>query len=60
MKPPNCNTTEHYYINDSSNVEEASDRMKRILDPKYEKANLNKLVTDAIYLDNYEQDKLLK
>ena len=60
MKPPNCNTTEHYFINDPSNVEEASDRIKRILDAKYEKANLNKLVRDAIYLDRAEQDKLLK
>ena len=23
IKPPNCNTTEHYFINDPSNVEEA-------------------------------------
>ena len=61
IKPPsNCNTTEHYFINDPSNVEEASDRMKRILDTKYEKANLNKLLSDTIYLDNHEQDKLLK
>ena len=49
MKPPNCNLTEHYFINDPSNVEEASDRMKRILDAKYEKANLNLLVRDATY-----------
>ena len=34
--------------------------MKRILDAKYEKANLNKLVRDTIYLDRDEQDKLLK
>ena len=60
MKPPNCNTTEHYFINDPSNVKEASDRIKRILDAKYEKANLNKLVRDAIYLDRAEQDKLFK
>ena len=60
MKPPNCNTTEHYFINDPSNVKEASDRIKRILDAKYEKANLNKLVRDAIYLDSHEQDKLFK
>ena len=39
MKPPNYNTTEHYFINDPSNVQEASDHMKRILDAKYEKAN---------------------
>ena len=43
MKSSNCNTIEHYFINDPSNVEEASDRIKRILDDKYEKANLNKL-----------------
>ena len=54
MKPPNCNLTEHYFINDPSNVEEASDRMKRILDAKYEKANLNLLVRDATYLNKYE------
>ena len=60
MKPSNCNTTEHYLINDPSNVEKASDRIKFILDAKYEKANLNKLVRDAIYLDRAEQDKLLK
>ena len=60
MKPPNCNLTEHYFINDPSNVEEASDRMKRILDAKYEKANLNLLVRDATYLNKYEQDTLFK
>ena len=60
MKPPNCNLIEHYFINDPSNVEEASDRMKRILDAKYEKANLNLLVKEATYLNKCEQDTLLK
>ena len=60
MKLPNCNLTEHYFINDPSNVEEASDRMKRILDTKYERANLYLLVRDATYLSEYEQNTLLK
>ena len=54
MKPPNCNTTEHYYISDPSNIEDAKDRMKRILHAKYEKANLNQLVKESTYFSKYE------
>ena len=34
--------------------------MKRILDAKYEKANLNLFVRETTYLNKYEQDTLFK
>ena len=41
-------------------LQSATDRIKRILDAKYEKANLDEIVHECSYLTDDEQSKLLK
>ena len=43
-----------------SSTKEATDRVVKILDSKYEKANLNKIVEDANNLDANQKQMLLK
>jgi hypothetical protein len=59
MKESNCSVTNSYFIHDSPAVEDSTDRVKRILDAKYEKADLTALVKDMTYLSKEEQASLL-
>jgi len=49
----------YIYAIESTTIQEATDRMKRILDAKYEKADLDKTVNDITYLNNEEKSQLL-
>ena len=49
-----------YHIQDSFSVDEASERIKRILDAKYEAANLDDVIQDCTHLSEIEQQKLLR
>ena len=59
MKDSNCTVSNSYFIHDSPAVEDSTERVKRILDAKYEKANLTQLVKKMTYLSKEEQDSLL-
>ena len=59
MKPINC-TNESFFVQDSEIVEDAVERIKNILDAKYEAADLDQIVTDSVHSNNYEQQKLLQ
>ena len=59
MKDSNCTVSNSYFIHDSPAVEDSTERVKRILDAKYEKADLTQLVKKMTYLSKEEQDSLL-
>ena len=60
MKPINCDIKTHFTIRDSTRVQSEIQRIKKILDANYQKANLPKIVKDLIYLNSIKQKKLLK
>ena len=59
MKPISCTRNTHYNINESGATKVETERLKRILDAKYEKANLQKVVGDCNHLKKIEQTSLL-
>ena len=59
MKPINC-TNESVFVHYSEIAEEAIERMKYILDAKYEAADLEQIVAESVHLDNNEQQVLLQ
>ena len=63
MKPRECTLEDSFYAQDSaltySAVADASDRLKRILDTKYEKTNLGWEVEKCTNLNEQERHKLL-
>ena len=58
MKPIECTIEESYHINESSSVQEATDRMQRILDAKYEPADLDAIIKSYNHLNIDKQRKL--
>ena len=50
MKPPNAQIHSHYHIEDSVDLDEATDRLRTILDAKYEPADLDEVMTDSEHL----------
>ena len=50
----------HFTIQDSKNVKNATKRVKKILDVKYKKVNLKKIVNNSKYLNNDKQSHILK
>ena len=58
MKPEDATEQEHFNISDSTQVDEATMRIKDILDAKYEKADLDKIVAGCDYLDATQQHQL--
>ena len=60
MKPVDCNQKEHLSIQDSDRVSKETKRIKKILDAKYKKANLDELVPTLNYLNKNKQNKLYK
>ena len=60
MKPVDCNQKEHLSIQDSEHVSKETKRIKKILDAKYKKANLEELVPTLKYLNKVKQTKLYK
>ena len=60
MTPRDCEIKSHFAIAESNSVKEATGRIKRILDAKYEKANLKQVIKKLNYLTKVEQKVLLK
>ena len=60
MKPFESTRKTHFSISDSTRVTSETERIKRILDAKYEKANLKQIARKAIHLTTREQEKLFK
>ena len=60
MKPRDSTYETHFAISDSKNVVQATRRIKKILDAKYEKANLKEITKQLNYLSKDEQKQLLK
>jgi len=44
MKPQEASRRDSYHVNDSKSVDDATERIKKILDAKYEPADLNKVM----------------
>ena len=59
MKPYHCTRNTHYEIKEPVSMEMEMERFKRILDAKYEKADLEKIVDESTHLLNAEREKLL-
>ena len=51
MKPLDCTKREHFSIRDSVRVHNETQRIKKILDAKYQKANLSGLVHNLKFLN---------
>ena len=61
MKDTSCTINNSYYIKEEgTTVDDATECIKKILDAKYEKANLHQVAKDQSHLDKYEQEKLLR
>ena len=60
MKPRDCTVEGHFAIEESANVQQATSRIKKILDAKYEKANLKQIVKSLNYLAKSEQKLMLQ
>ena len=59
MKRTEC-TLEDFYVQDTPAVEEASNRMRSILEAKYEPADLEELVSECDHLSKQEQQMLYR
>ena len=58
MKDADATFEEAYHLHDSDIADEAMERIKGIIDAKYEPANLEEVVREANHLDSDEQEKL--
>jgi hypothetical protein len=58
MKSRDATIEDSYYIHDSPCLEEAAERIKRILDAKYEPANLDELTAKCTHLTPEQQEDL--
>ena len=58
MRPRDAAKPEYFAIEDSDAVREATNRIKHILDAKYEPANLEEVVASCTHLKNSEQHQL--
>ena len=58
MKPEDAKEEQHFHITDSKQIDEATERMKGILEAKYEKANLDEIATSCTHLDSVKQQEL--
>lgn len=58
MRPIDATSQTSYHIQDPPAVADATERIKAILDAKYEKANISKLVNEQTHLSTAHQDKL--
>ena len=59
MKDVNAEVKTHFFIRDSKHVNESTKRIKKILDAKYKKADLEEYIGKQTYLDKRKQNKLL-
>ena len=57
--PPSTTEGEAFYIHKPEVITEATERIKTILDAKYEKADLEEIAREVTHLSRPEQNKLL-
>jgi predicted aspartyl protease len=55
MKPEEATPENSFAIKDSATLDDATERMKKILDAKYEAADINNIVTSCTHLSQQEQ-----
>ena len=55
MKSINCKKKTNFTIQESNNIKNATNRIKKILDAKYEKINLKEIIIKLKYLNSNEQ-----
>ncbi len=60
FKDGDATIEDSYFVADPQSIADATDRLKGILDAKYEKADLEEVVQEATYLSQEEQQKLLR
>lgn len=60
IKDPDVELQESYHINDTDIAEDAVDRIKQILDTKYEAADLPAITREADHLSPEQQERLLQ
>ena len=58
MKPEDAELKTHFHIADSPTLDDATERIKNILDAKYEAANLKEITKACIHLSETKQDGL--
>ena len=58
MKLPNATITSDFYVQDNDIVESETNRIKQILDAKYEPANLEEIAEQSLHLSKEEQQQL--
>ena len=55
MKSTNCKIRTNFAIQESKNINGATNRIQKILDAKYEKANLKEIISKLKYFNSDEQ-----
>ena len=61
LKDRDASVLDSYFVQDPSSIEDATERLKNILDAKYEKADLKKVAfTDNGHLEEHQSEKLLE
>ncbi len=58
FKHGECTVEDSYFVQDSKAVEDATSRLRNILDAKYEAADLQKICDDAAHLETEDRGKL--
>ena len=58
MRSWDATIEDSYYIHDTPRLEETVERIKRILDAKYEPANLDEVVANCTHLTKEQQEEL--
>ena len=58
MKPEDATAQKHFHIADSPTLDAATERIKHILDAKYEAANLNEIANSCTHLSQDKQQSL--
>ena len=56
FKDGDATARESYHISDTDSMEDSVDRIKRILDAKYEKADLSKICQEQSELDDSSEE----
>ena len=60
LKDIDCTVEREFYTQEPASMDEATERIKRILDAKYEPANLEEVVQESQHLDKEEQRLLYR
>ena len=60
LKNIDCTENDSYHVREEGTLDEATTRIKQILDAKYKKANLDNIASSQNHLNKEEKDKLLR